>query len=63
MPPISEASTDPVVIVHSLTQATAALAAAAATGRVIVLASAPEAGIYAGPGWWRALVTAARAAV
>ncbi|HZU91763.1 MAG TPA: hypothetical protein VE993_21100 [Stellaceae bacterium] len=24
--------------------------------------SAPEAGVYAGPGWWRALVAAARAA-
>jgi delta 1-pyrroline-5-carboxylate dehydrogenase len=28
-----------------------------------VLASAAEAGLYAGPGWWRELVAAARAAV
>jgi len=28
-----------------------------------VLASAPDAGIYAGPGWWRELIVAARAAV
>jgi delta 1-pyrroline-5-carboxylate dehydrogenase len=63
LPPISEVFTDPVVIVHSLTQAVAALAAAAAARRRIVLASAPDAGIYAGPGWWWALIAAARAAM
>ena len=36
---------------------------AAAAGRCVVLASAPEAGLYAGPGWWRALVMRAREAV
>jgi acyl-CoA reductase-like NAD-dependent aldehyde dehydrogenase len=55
--------TDPVIVVHSLAQAGAALNAAAAAGRAIVLASAPEAGIYAGPGWWRELVAMAGAAV
>lgn len=53
----------PVIVVHSLAQAIAALEAAAEAGRAIVLASAPEAGVYAGPGWWRALVAAARKAV
>lgn len=53
----------PVIIVHSLDQAVAALKAAARAGRPVVLVSAPEAGIYAGPGWFRALVEAAREAV
>jgi hypothetical protein len=53
----------PVIIVHSLAHAVAALGAAADRGRAIVIASAPEAGIYAGPGWFRALVAAAREAV
>jgi acyl-CoA reductase-like NAD-dependent aldehyde dehydrogenase len=53
----------PVIVVHSLAQAVAALNAAAAAGRPIVLASAPEAGLYAGPGWWRELVAMAGAAV
>ena len=53
----------PVIIVHSLDQAVAALKAAAQAGRPIVLSSAPDAGIYAGPGWFRALVEAAREAV
>ncbi len=53
----------PVVIVHSLAQAVAALTAAAAAGRRVVLASAPDAGIYGGPGWWRELIAAAREAV
>ncbi len=39
------------------------MTAAAQARRPIVLASAPGAGIYAGPGWWRELVAAARAAV
>ena len=41
----------------------AALRAAAETGREIVIASAPDAGRYAGPGWFRELVEAAREAV
>jgi hypothetical protein len=40
----------------------AALSAAAEAGRAVVLASAPDAGIHAGPGWWRELVAAAREA-
>jgi hypothetical protein len=51
---------DPVVIVHSLGHAVAALRGAA--GRRIVLASAPDAGGYAGAGWFKALVEAAHEA-
>ncbi|MFZ2008049.1 MAG: hypothetical protein WAV02_23415 [Stellaceae bacterium] len=40
----------------------AALEAVALAGRAIVLLSAPNAGIYAGPGWWKALIEAAREA-
>lgn len=53
----------PVIIVHSLQHAVAALRAAAQAGREIVIASAPDAGLYAGPGWFRELVNAAREAV
>ena len=53
----------PVIIVHSLAHAVGALKAAARAGRPIILLSAPEAGVYAGPGWFRALVEAAREAV
>ena len=53
----------PVIIVHSLAHAVAALTAAAEAGEHIILASAPDAGIYAGPGWWNGLVAAARDAV
>ncbi len=53
----------PVIVVHTLAHAIGALRAAARAGRPIILASAPEAGVYAGPGWFRALVEAARAAV
>jgi hypothetical protein len=41
----------------------AALSAAAEAGRPITLASAPDAGIYAGPGWFGGLIAAARDAV
>lgn len=51
------------VIVHGLEDAVAALAAAAAAGCGVTLLSAPGAAGYAGFGWWRALVGAARAAV
>jgi acyl-CoA reductase-like NAD-dependent aldehyde dehydrogenase len=53
----------PVIIVHSLAHAVAALSAAAEAGRPVTLASAPDAGISAGPGWFGALIRAARAAV
>ena len=56
-------SPDPVIIIHSLTQAIAALRAADSAKRAIVLASAPDAGGYVGPGWFGALVAAARQAV
>ena len=54
---------DPVIIIHSLAHAVAALSAAAQAGRKVTLASAPDAGIYAGPGWFREIVRAAREAV
>lgn len=54
---------DPVLVVHSLSHAVAALTAAAEAGRSIVLLSAPGAGLYAGPGWWQALIEAAHVAV
>jgi hypothetical protein len=63
LPPISVGSTDPVIIIHSLAQAIAALNVAARAGRAIVLASAPDAGGYVGPGWFGALIAAAREAV
>ena len=50
----------PVIIVHSLAHAVAALRAAAQTGHSVMIASAKGAGIYAGPGWFGALVEAAR---
>lgn len=50
------------VIVHGLEDAVAALAAAAASGCGVTLLSAPGAAGYAGLGWWRALVAAAREA-
>jgi hypothetical protein len=53
----------PVIVVHSLAHATAALKAAVRAGRSVVLASAPGAGSYVGPGWFRELVAAAREAV
>jgi len=59
----SRATDSPVIIVHSLAHAVAALSVAAAAGRPVTLASAPDAGIYAGPGWFGALVAAAREAV
>ncbi len=53
----------PVTIVHGLGEAVAVLARAAAEGRSgVTLLSAPGAALYAGCGWWRALVAAARAA-
>ncbi len=45
----------PAVIIHGLDDARAALA----PGRPVTLLSAPGAAIYAGAGWWRALIQAA----
>jgi delta 1-pyrroline-5-carboxylate dehydrogenase len=63
LPPISAGSPDPVILIYSLAQATAALSAAAEAGCAIALASAPDAGGYAGPGWFGSVVAAARQAV
>ena len=51
------------IVVHSLAQAIGALSAAARAGRSVALVSAPDAGGYVGPGWFKALVAAARDAV
>ena len=50
----------PAIRVHSLTEARIALDAARALGRPVTLVSAAAAAGHAGPGWWRALVIAAR---
>jgi acyl-CoA reductase-like NAD-dependent aldehyde dehydrogenase len=63
LPPISAGSPDPVILIYSLAQAIAALSAAARAGCATVLASAPDAGGYAGPGWFGSVVAAARRAV
>ena len=55
--------TAPILVIHSLAHAVAALNAAADAGQPIVLASPPDAGIYAGPGWFREVMRAARQAV
>jgi len=59
----SRATAPPVIVVHSLAHAVAALSAAADAGRPVMLASATDAGIYAGPGWFREVLRAAREAV
>jgi acyl-CoA reductase-like NAD-dependent aldehyde dehydrogenase len=46
-----------------LAHAVAALSAAAEAGRPVVLASPRDAGIYAGPGWFREVLRAAHEAV
>jgi hypothetical protein len=53
----------PAIVVHSLAHAVAALEASAAAGRPVILLSAPEAGLYAGAGWFRALIETASATV
>lgn len=50
----------PVFVVHALSHAVTVLEAAAA--RPVILVSAPDAGIYAGPGWFKALIDTARTA-
>jgi len=52
----------PAVIVHGLGMAQAVVRAAGAAGHKVTLLSAEGAGVYAGVGWWRAVVAAARAA-
>jgi acyl-CoA reductase-like NAD-dependent aldehyde dehydrogenase len=51
------------VIIHSLADARAALAAAAALGVPVTLASAPGASAYVGPAWFQELVALAAAEV
>jgi acyl-CoA reductase-like NAD-dependent aldehyde dehydrogenase len=63
LPAISADSPDPVILIHSLAQAIAALSAAARSGCPVVLASGPSAGGYAGPGWFGSIIAAARQAV
>jgi acyl-CoA reductase-like NAD-dependent aldehyde dehydrogenase len=60
---MADESTAPVIIVHSLDHAVAALSAAAEAGRPVTLASAPDAGIYGGPGWFGELIKMARDAI
>ena len=60
---ISARHTEPVIVIHSLAQAVAALKAAARAGRAVVITSPPDGGSYVGPGWFREVVTAAREAV
>ena len=48
------------IIVHSLEEARAAVAAAAALGATVTLESAAGAGAYAGPLWFKALIDEAR---
>ncbi len=55
-PPIP--SLPPAVVVHGLADAVSALA----PGLPVTLLSATGAGVFAGAGWWRALVAAARTA-
>ena len=44
------------IVIHSLEHARAALAAAAACGKAVTLASAPGAALQAGPGWFKAVI-------
>jgi hypothetical protein len=60
---LSGAAAPPSIVIHSLAHAVAALNAASATDRDIILLSAADAGIYAGAGWFKAVVAAARNAV
>jgi hypothetical protein len=59
---LSEPHAPPVIVIYSLTHAVAALEAAAAVDCPIILSSAVDAGIYAGAGWFKAVVDAAREA-
>ena len=48
------------VIIHTPGHARAALAAAGSLAVPVTLASAPSAGLYAGPGWFKAAIALAR---
>lgn len=48
------------IVIHSLAQARAALAAAAACNQQVIVASAPGAALQAGPGWFKAVIEQAR---
>jgi hypothetical protein len=50
------------IIIHSLDHARAALAAAAAGGQKVTLASAPSAALQTGPGWFKSVIDEASAA-
>ena len=63
MPAIPSQKVFAVIIVHALAHAVAALSAVAEARRAVILASAPDAGIYGGSGWWCEMIAAARAAV
>ncbi len=52
-----------VIVVHTLAHAVGALAAARRAARPVTILSAPDAGIYAGPGWFGEVIEAARDAV
>jgi len=52
-----------VIVAHTLAHTVGTLRAAARAGRRVTLVSAPDAGIYAGPGWFRGVIDAAREAV
>jgi hypothetical protein len=49
------------IIIHSLADARIALAAASKLDRAVTLVSAPGAGLYGGPGWFKALLDLAGA--
>jgi hypothetical protein len=51
----------PAIRIHSLDEARVALGVARALARPVLLVSAPSAARHGGPGWWRALIEAARA--
>ena len=51
----------PAVVVHGAADVTAALSAGLSAGRGATLLSAEGAALFAGAGWWRALVADARA--
>jgi hypothetical protein len=50
------------IVIHSLNHARTALAAAAACGKEVTLASAPGAALQAGAGWFKSVIEQARAA-
>jgi hypothetical protein len=61
--PVEAETAPPATVIHSLAHAAAALGAAAEAGRSVALLSAEGAGLSSGPGWWREMIAAARAAV